>query len=106
MIPGDDDKAGGTKDSPAGDARVDGAEADESGYRRDDYWREESGKNPGPSEVPEPPQGYAFEEPEEKAGAKGRAGRPDDDGDDDDAGQPDRDGADGRGGARLVDDGD
>jgi len=45
-------------------------EADESGYRRDDYWREEAGEGGvAPDEVPEPAQGYRFEDTEDKANA-------------------------------------
>ena len=51
------------------DARVDDAEATESGYRRDDYWREEARDDVDPTDVPEPSQGYAFESPEERAKA-------------------------------------
>ena len=49
------------------DARAD---ADESGYPRDDYWRESNGEDPAPDprEVPEPAQGYSFEDPEERGG--------------------------------------
>lgn len=99
---GDDaDPGAGKEDSPVSDAEVDGAEATESGYRRDDYWREEAREGDvAPAEVPEPPQGYAFESPEEKARSEGA---PPDGGDTDGPGaEQGNDG--GRDDARIVDD--
>ena len=63
----DSEEGAGKEGSPAGEARVDGAGAEESGYRRDDYWRQQERDSAAPDEVPEPEQGYAFESPEEKA---------------------------------------
>ena len=58
--------APGKEDSPAGAAEVDGSEADESGYRRDDYWREEADENTTPGTEAEPGSGFAFESVEER----------------------------------------
>ena len=60
---------GGGRGDASGDAEdgaTDGARADESGYRRDDYWREEARESTAPDEVPEPEQGYRFAEPDER----------------------------------------
>ena len=65
---GGDDKGNASTqdDAPVGEAREDDAESTESGYRRDDYWRESAESGSEPDEVPEPSQGYAFEEPEKQ----------------------------------------
>lgn len=68
----------GRDERPKDDPVIEGAEADESGYPRDDYWRVKSpAEGAAPDEVPEPPQGYSFESPEEKADADGGTGQPD-----------------------------
>ena len=67
------DRADDGKPEPVSDASVEGADADESGYRRDDYWREEGGSDGlAPDEVPEPSQGYDFESTDEKAKSDGK----------------------------------
>jgi len=97
--PGDDERDAG---APSSGAEVDGAGADESGYRRDDYWREEAREGTEPDEVPEPPQGYSFETAEQKAKADaGDGGGNDGDGKGPVAEQGD---AGGRDDARIVDD--
>ena len=98
---GEEDRSASERDAPVGDTEVDGAAADTSGYRRDDYWREGDGAGqPAPDEVAEPPQGYGFESPEEKAKAADRA--PGGGTDADEAAEQGNAG--GRDDARIVDD--
>ena len=93
------DEGAGKRDSPVSDAEVDGAEATESGYRRDDYWREAADGDTEPADVPEPAQGYAFESVEERAKADGSGS------DETSSGQAaEQGGAGGRDDARTVDD--
>ena len=63
-------EAPGKEGSPAGEANVGGSETEESGYRRDDYWREESRDDVEPGTESEPDDGFAFESPEERERAK------------------------------------
>ena len=60
------EKAPGREDSPVSDAEAGEAESTESGYRRDDYWREAASDDTGPTSKPEPDQGFGFESTEEK----------------------------------------
>ena len=69
------DLGDGKDPTPAGG---DGASSEQSGYRRDDYWRKSQEGLPADVE-PEPAHGQDFETPEERA----RSGPDDGDGADD-----------------------
>lgn len=91
------EKAPGREDSPVSDSEAGGAESTESGYRRDDYWREEASDDGEPTGTPEPDQGFGFESTEEKT--RSGDGNPDGPGAADEQGE-----AGGRDEAHIVDD--
>ena len=68
--PARDDALGDGKDpTPAGGDGASGdASSEESGYRRDDYWRKSQQELPADAES-EPAHGQSFETPEERAKA-------------------------------------
>ena len=76
MTPKGDAKDGGDGKDPAragGGGPADGASSDESGYRRDDYWRKAQEDLPADVES-EPAHGQSFETPEERAEAERERG--------------------------------
>ena len=81
----------GVDPTPAGNDGSAGASSDESGYRRDDYWRKSQQGLPADAES-EPAHGQSFETPEERAKAEDEAPSNRDDakrGDGDDSGRTD-----------------
>ena len=64
-----DSRKSGSDDSSTGETPAGVADSGESGYRRDDYLREESNENLTAEDVIEPENGFAFQTPEERARA-------------------------------------